>query len=93
MDQCDGILKGTLKRMGPLEDGPESLRGKRSGCIEALVRVLGKVYSGNSLSEIRALLQDEVDGAVSRERSLPTKTTLLRTREELLKLRNAGGGT
>ncbi|KAI9781992.1 MAG: proteasome component M29 [Geoglossum umbratile] len=89
-DRWDGVLRGVLRGMGPLEDGPETLRGKRASCIEALAKVLGKVYTGE-LSEVRSLLQDEVDRAASKERSPPIKTRLQRTRDELLKLGKLSG--
>ena len=88
-ERWDEVLRGILRGMGPLEDGPEALRSKRAACIEALVRVLGKVYTG-ALRETRVLLQGEVERAASKERSPPVKATMQRAREELLALGSAG---
>jgi hypothetical protein len=89
-ERWDGVLRDILRAMGSFEDGPEALRSKRAGSIEALVKVLGKVYTG-ALSETRALLQAEVERAASKERSPLVKATFQRAREELLALGSAGG--
>ncbi|KAI9772224.1 MAG: proteasome component M29 [Geoglossum simile] len=89
-ERWDEVLRGILKRIGPLDDGPEALRSRRASCIDALVKVLGKVYTG-ALNETRTLLQGEVERAASNERSPPVRAIFQRAREELLALGSASG--